>query len=71
MNKSDWGIAGRPRNFIEGRRFVVESLCDEYEDPCDAGGRVMRFKTMSWLRAQKAYYDGFGKKGDLLFSWTL
>jgi hypothetical protein len=70
MTASDWGLVGRPRNAIEGRRFVVESLCDEYEDPCDSGGRVMRFKTMGALRAQKAYYDGLGKKGSLFFSWT-
>jgi hypothetical protein len=70
MRKDDWGISGVPDGLIEARRFIVKSLCDRWEDPCDSGGRVMRFRSMRALREQKSYYDGLGDQGDLFFSWT-
>ena len=71
MRGSDYGLASRPPRGTSAVRFVIPSLCDDDEDPCDSGGRIFVFKRWSDLLQLKAYYDGFGNRyGDLLFSWT-
>ena len=70
LRRDEWGIFG-PTGPAHARRFIVRSLCDEWERPCDSGGRVFVFKRYSDLKRQKAYYDSLGDRyGDLLFSWT-
>jgi hypothetical protein len=62
LTRDDFGLA--PRRSRDAVRFLVPSLGQ------DSGGRILTFKRREDLVDTKSYYDAFGKKGDLLFSWT-
>ena len=71
MRSSEYGLGRRRPPGTTGRRFIVRSLCEEWERPCDSGGRAFVFRRWSDLKEQKAYYDAFGDRyGDTFFSWT-